>query len=587
MAFNIEVVPNQAGKPAILLRQAWREGKRVRKKTIANLSKLPPQVIEGFRTVLKGGVAVSDVSELLEIEHSFDHGNTIAVLGTARKRALARLLHRSPSRERTLALAAILARILAPQSKLATARWLSAETTSSSLGVLLGLGRVNGNELLDMLDWLLACQPRIEARLARQHLQDATLILYDVTSSFVEGRCCPLAAFGHNRDGKKGKKQIVFGLLCTSQGCPVAVELFQGNTADPTTVAAQVAKVRTRFAIDRIALVGDRGMITTARIREDLEPAGLDWISALKTSDVRKLAGGPKTDKGPPLSPEALVDDAVAEIRSPDFPGERLMVCLNPRLREERRRKREALLEATERILERIAAMVRGGTLAGKARIGRRVGREANRRKVEKHFEITIDDTSLVWQRRHRKIADEARFDGIYVIRTSLPDIKADTAVLAYKSLATVERAFRTARSDLSVRPIFVYSEDHVRAHVFLCMLAYYIEWHMRRRLAPLLFEDDDRLAAHAERTTPVEPARVSHAAREKARTKRTPDGFPVHSFRTLIDDLSGVVLNHVRLPGKDTAELAVVTKPSRLQARAFELLDIKAAQTVPITRTP
>ncbi len=347
-----------------------------------------------------------------------------------------------------------------------------------------------------------------------------------MTSSFVEGRCCPLAAFGHNRDGKKGKKQIVFGLLCTSQWCPVAVELFQGNTADPTTVAAQVAKVRTRFAIDRIALVGDRGMITTARIRQDLEPAGLDWISALKTSDVRKLAGGPKTDKGPPLSPEALVDDAVAEIRSPDFPG-------------------------------------------------------------EKHFEITIDDTSLVWQRRHRKIADEARFDGIYVIRTSLPDIKADTAVLAYKSLATVERAFRTARSDLSVRPIFVYSEDHVRAHVFLCMLAYYIEWHMRRRLAPLLFEDDDRLAAHAERTTPVEPARVSHAAREKARTKRTPDGFSVHSFRTLIDDLSGVVLNHVRLPGKDTAELAVVTKPSRLQARAFELLDIKAAQTVPITRTP
>ena len=367
----------------------------------------------------------------------------------------------------------------------------------------------------------------------------------------------------------------------------MTVELFQGNTADPTTVAAQVAKVRTRFAIDRIALVGDRGMITTARIREDLEPAGLAWISALKTSDVRKLAGGPKTDKGPPLSLEALVDDAVAEISSPDFPGERLMVCLNPRLREERRRKREALLEATERILERIAAMVRGGTLAGKARIGRRVGREANRRKLEKHFEITIDDTSLVWQRRHRKIADEARFDGIYVIRTSLPDIKADTAVLAYKSLATVERAFRTAKSDLSVRPIFVYSEDHVRAHVFLCMLAYYIEWHMRRRLAPLLFEDDDRLAAHAERTTPVEPARVSHAAREKARTKRTPDGFPVHSFRTLIDDLSGVVLNHVRLPGKDTAELAVVTKPSRLQARAFELLDIKAAQTVPITRTP
>ena len=539
-------------------------------------------MIEGFRTVLKGGVAVSDLSELMEIERSFDHGNTIAVLGTARKLALARFLHRSPSRERTLALAAILARILAPQSKLATARWLSAETTSSSFGVLLGLGRVSGNELLDMLDWLLACQQRIEAKLARQHLQDATLILYDVTSSFAEGRCCPLAAFGHNRDGKKGKKQIVFGLLCTSQGCPVAVELFQHRRSDNSGRAGGESP---HALCHRPYRPGGRP--GHDHHGENLEPAGLDWISALKTSDFRKLAGGPKTDKGPPLSPEALVDDAVAEIRSPNFPGEWLMVCLNPRLREERWRKREALLEATERILERIAAMVRGGTLAGKARIGRRVGREANRRKVEKHFEITIDDTSLVWQRRHRKIADEARFDGIYVIRTSLPDIKADTAVLAYKSLATVERAFRTAKSDLSVRPIFVYSEDQIRAHVFLCMLAYYIEWHMRRRLVPLLFEDDDRLAAHAERTTPVEPARVSHAAREKARTKRTPDGFPVHSFRTLIDDLSGVVLNHVRLPGKDTAELAVVTKPSRLQARALELLDIKAAQTVPITRTP
>ena len=335
------------------------------------------------------------------------------MLGTARRLGLERVLHRRRSRERQLALAAIVARVLAPDSKLATARRLSPETATSSLGALLELGPVTGNELLAMLDWLLQRQPWIERALARHHLKDATLILYDVSSSFLEGRCCPLAAFGYNRDGKKGKQQIVFGLLCSSGGCPIAVELFAGNTADPTTVASQVEKIRTRFGIARIALVGDRGMITTARIHGDLKPAGLAWISALKTVDLRRLA---RTA----LAPEGLVPDAVAEITSPDFPGERLMVCLNPRLREERRRKREDLLKATEAVLERIAAAVRAGTLAGTAGIGRRVGREANRRKVEKLFEITIEETSLTWRRRQGKIDDEARFDGIYVVRTSL-----------------------------------------------------------------------------------------------------------------------------------------------------------------------
>ena len=494
MAFNIEYVPNQAGKPAVLLRQAWREGIRIRKRTIANLSKLPVEIIEGFRTILKGGVAVSDLSDLLEIERSLAHGNVIAVLGTARRLGFERLLHRSRTRERQLALGGIIARVLSPDSKLATARRLSPQTATSSLGALLELGPVSGNELLNMLDWLVKRQPWIERVLARRHLQDGTLIFYDVSSSYLEGQCCPLAAFGHNRDGKKGKKQIVFGLLCSAEGCPVAVELFAGNTADPTTVASQVKKIRARFGIARIALVGDRGMITTARIRADLKPAGLAWISALKTVDLRKLAK-PSAGAAPVLEPNALVPDAVAEITSPDFPGERLMVCLNPRLCAKRRRKREELLQATEQALERIGVAVRAGTLSGKTEIGRRVGREANRWKVEKHFEITIVEDRITWQRRRRKIEDEARFDGIYVIRTSLPaeTIGTAAAVEAYKSLATVERAFRMVKSDLRVRPVYVYTEDHVRGHVFLCMLAYYLQWHMRQRLAPLLFEDDDR----------------------------------------------------------------------------------------------
>ena len=589
MAFNIETVPNQAGKPAILLRHAWREGGRIRKKTIANLSRLPPHVVEGFRTVLKGGVAVRDPSELLRIERSLEHGNVAAVLGTARRIGLERILYRASSRVRSLALAAIVARVIEPASKLATARRLSPETATSSLATLLDLGPVSGNELLDMLDWLLKRQRWIERSLANRHLSDATLILYDVTSSYLEGQCCPLAAFGHNRDGKKGKKQIVFGLLCASDGCPIAVELFPGNTGDPTTLGAQVARIRDRFAIRRIALVGDRGMITTARIRADLQPAGLDWISALKAVDLRKLAKPPAGEPGeqkparPALAPDTPVADQVAEITSPDFPGERLLVCLNPRLREQRRRKREELLAATEETLERIAASVRAKTLSGKADIGRRVGREANRRKVEKHFEITIRDTSMSWVRRHEKIAAEARFDGIYVIRTSLEDIEPDAAVAAYKSLSAVERAFRTAKSHLKVRPVYVYSEDHVRGHVFLCMLAYYVQWHMRQRLVPLLFEDDDRPAARAKRKTPVEKAEVSPSARRKADTKRTPDGFPVHSFETLLDDLSSVALNKVRLPGEPESELAIVTQPTRLQARAFQLLDVNPSRSVPI----
>ncbi len=579
MALNIERIPNQAGKPAVLLRHAWREGKSVRKKTLANLSKLPPHIVEGFRTVLKGGIAVRDAAELFDVERSLHHGNVLAVLGTARRLGLDRLLHRTRTRERQLALAAIVSRVLAPDSKLATARRLSPETATNSLGPLLELGPVTGNELLGMLDWLLKRQPWIERSLARRHLRDATLVLYDVSSSFLEGRCCPLAAFGYNRDGKKGKKQIVFGLLCNSEGCPIAVELFAGNTADPTTLASQVNKIQKRFGITRIALVGDRGMITSARIQGDLKPAGLAWVSALKAVDLRKLA---RTT----LAPDELTPDAVAEITSPDFPGERLMVCLNPRLREERRRKREALLKATEQALDRIATSVRSGALSDRVEIGRRVGRHANRHQVEKLFDITIADNILTWRRRKERIEDEARFDGIFIVRTSLEGMAPNAVVEAYKSLSTVERAFRIAKSDLRLRPVHVYTEEHVRGHVFLCVLSYYLEWHMRRRLAPLLFEDDDRVAARRRRATPVERAMPSPGAQGKAATRRTSDGMPVHSFRTLLDDLSTIVLNTVRLPGTEQARVAIVTRPTTLQDRALSLLDVKPDQAVPMTET-
>ena len=591
MSFHIESIPNQANKSAILLRQAWREGKRIRKKTLANLSQLPPEVVAGFRTVLKGGLAVERPSDLLRVQRSWAHGHVAAVLGSCRQLGLERILHRQPSRQRELALAAVVARVLAPDSKLATARRLSPDTADSSLGALLGLGPVSGNELLAMLDWLLGRQRWIEASLARRHLQDATLILYDVSSSYLEGRHCPLAAFGYNRDGKRGKRQIVFGLLCAADGCPLAVEVFAGNTADPATLAAQVERIRQRFGIARIALVGDRGLLTTARIRADLQPAGLGWISALKSQSVRTLLQrpGPSAVQAP-LRPGQLVPDQVAEIRSEEFPGERLLVCLNPRLRAERARKREELLQATERILEGLAAQVRRGRepLRGRDAINRRLGRELNRKKVGKHFQITVSDGHLSWSRRAERIAAEQQLDGIYVVRTSLAEeeLGPAAAVEAYKSLAGVERAFRTSKDHLRVRPLHVYSEDDVRGHVFLCMLAYYVEWHMRRRLAPLLFQDDDPAAARARRDTPVAAAQVSARAQRKAASKATAEGLAVHSFPTLLGDLGTLVLNRVSLATQEQSAIMIATEPTPLQRRAFELLGVDPQQTVSITVT-
>ena len=588
MSFHLETIPNRNSRPTILIRKAWREDGRLRKKTLANLTQLPPHIIDGVRALFEGGVAVARPEDVFAIRRSRPHGHVAAALGTLRRIGMVRVLHRVPGRERDLAVAAVVARIIDPASKLATARALDPETASTSLGAVLKLGPVTGNEMLAMLDWLLERQPWIERSLANRHLKGGnTLILYDVSSSYLEGRCCPLAAFGHNRDGKKGKMQVTYGLLCAADGCPVAVEVFAGNAGDPSTVAGQVDKVRKRFGIARVALVGDRGMLTTARIRRDLAPAGLDWISALRTADIRKLlkAAGPGVPA--PLDPEALVPDAVAEITGPDFPGERLMVCLNPRLREERRRKREDLLQATERTLADIAAAAARGKPgpANRDRTIKALGRQANRRKVEKHFDIDVHDAGMDWARNRDRIEAEARLDGIYVIRTSLDSasLGAEEAVEAYKSLAQVERAFLAMKtSRLRIRPVHVYSEDHVRAHVFLCMLAYHVEWHMRRRLAPILFEDDDREGARAQRNSPVEKAEVSESARTKADTKRTPDGLPVHSFTTLLSDLATLTLNEATVPDGPDHGIPVFAQPTELQGRALDLLEIDPAKFLP-----
>ncbi len=584
MALSVDVIPNRSSPPAILLREAWREGKRIRRRTVANLSRMPPALVDAVRAALAGGVTFPSPDAAVAIRRSLPHGHVAAAPGTMGRLGLVRILGRRAERNRDLALAAVVARVVDPASKLATARALDPETATTSLGTLLGLGPVTGNEMLSMLDWLLKRQPWIERSLANRHLRGGnTLILYDVSSSCLEGRCCPLAAFGHNRDGKKGKRQVTYGLLCAADGCPVAVEVFAGNASDPSTVPGQVDRVRGRFGVERVALVGDRGMLTTARIRADLEPAGLDWISALRTADIRRLLREGPDGAPAPLVPEALVPDAVAEVTGPDFPGERLMVCLNPRLRGERRRKREDLLRATEETLAGIAAAAarRKPGPANRDRTLRALGREANRRRVGKHFDVEVRDAGMDWARNAGRIEAEARLDGIYVIRTSLgaEAMGTEAAVDAYKSLAGVERAFRNAKTDLRIRPVHVYSEDHVRAHVFLCMLACHLEWHMRRRLAPILFEDDDRGAARARRNSPVEPARVSESARAKAARRRTPDGLPVHSLRTLLADLGTLTLNEVTLPGAPDHAFPLLATPTEPQRRAFELLDIDPAR--------
>jgi hypothetical protein len=574
----IAVVPNRSSPPAILLRESFRERGKVKNRTLANLSAWSSERVEALRQVLRGrplGPPAAGASAALEIVRSWPHGHVAAVLGSVRRLDLERLVAPTASTPRALVVAMLVQRLLAPGSKLATARGLAEATRTSTLSAALRLPAVDEDDLYAALDWLLARQGAIEQALARRHLQAGQLVLYDVTSTYFEGRRCPLAKRGHSRDGKRDKLQIVFGVLTNAAGCPVAVEVFDGNTGDPKTVSAVLTKVRQRFGLERLILVGDRGMLTAARIREELAGvAGLEWITALRAPAIQALVHSGA------LQLSLFDQQDLAEITHPDYPGERLIVCKNPLLAAARARKRQELLAATEHDLAAIATATQRAKrpLRGPAAIGLRVGKVLGRYKVGKHFTIAITDRTCTYQRDEAAIAAEAALDGLYVIRTNVPaaGLLAPETVRAYKRLAEVERAFRSLKTvDLHVRPIHHRKADRVRAHVFLCLLAYYVEWHMRQALKPLLFDDEDKVAAEALRPSIVAPAQRSPRAKAKAATKRTEDRLPVHSFQTLLADLATLTKNQVRPRGPDGMTLDVLATPTPLQQRAFELLGV------------
>jgi transposase len=570
-------IPNRNSPPAILLRESFRRDGKVRNRTLANISHWPPAQVQALRAVLKGATSVgAPLPQAFDIVRSRPHGHVAAVLGTLHKLQLDHLIDPHSSRQLDLVVAMIVARVLEPASKLATSRALHPDTLTSSLGELLHLdSTTTEDELYQAMDWLLPQQARIEQALAKRHLAEGALVLYDLTSTYFEGRHCPLAKLGHPRDDKKGKLQVVFGLMTNAQGCPVAVEVYAGNTSDPKTVSDQVTKLRQRFGLQRVILVGDRGMITNARIRENLKPApGIEWITALRAPAIKKLL----SDGVLQLS---LFDSRdLAEITHPDFPGERLIACYNPLLAEERARKRPELLAATEKELEKIAVATRRKKrpLRGKQNIGVRAGKVLNRYKMGKHFQMQIQDDSFSYQRKQANIEKEESLDGIYVIRTNVPAevFSSEQAVRNYKSLSGVERAFRSLKTvDLHVRPIYHREPDRVRAHIFLCMLAYYVEWHMRQDLAPLLFDDDDKTAAEQLRSSVVAPAQRSTAAQQKADSRRTQDDLPVHSFQTLLSDLATIVANRVQPKDATIPAFDIITTPTVLQQRALDLLRV------------
>lgn len=570
----VESVPNRNSPPAILLRQASRVGGKIAKRTLANLSAWPPLQVESLRRLLKGETVVSP-ADAFQIQRSLPHGHVAATLGTLRRLGLESILSRSHRAERDLVVAMIVARILEPSSKLATARGFQPETATSSLAAVLGLDdAIDETRLYHALDWLLARQQSIENALAKRHLTEGSLVLYDLSSTYFEGRHCPLARFGHSRDERSGNPQIVFGLLTDSEGCPVAVEVFEGNTGDPKTVAPQVDKLRQRFHLKQVIFIGDRGMLTSARIREDLKPEeGLQWISALKSVQIQQLV------RGGALQLSLFDQRDLAEIEHPCYPGERLIACRNPLLAEERSRKRNELLEATEKQLNKIVAATKRKKrpLRGRKEIGLAVGRVLGRYKMGKHFQLFIEEDGFRCERKRENIEREAALDGIYVIRTSVPAeaLSSDKVVSSYKRLSDVERAFRSLKSvDLRIRPIYHRLADRVRAHVFLCMLSYYVEWHMRRALAPILFDDDNPQAAEAARMSVVSPAERSSNAKSKDLLKRTEDGMPVHSFQTLLKDLATLTRNDVRV-GEQT--LQMLATPTPVQQRALELLKVSA----------
>ncbi len=575
----VERIPNRNSPPAILLRESYRAGDKFKRRTLANLSDWPAAKIEALRRVLRDEAVAPTNEDALTLLRSLPHGHVAAAVGTLRKLGLDRILSlggRQPGRMVALCIAMIVARLIDPASKLATARGLDEGTATCSLGQVLELGAVDEQELYETLDWLLGQQLRIEQALARRHLHDGTLVLYDVTSTYFEGRTCPLAKLGYSRDGKRHKLQIVFGLMCTAEGCPVAVEVFEGNVGDPSTLASQIDKLKQRFGLERVVLIGDRGLITEARINETIKPAGLSFITALRAPAIRSLAEAGSIQL-------SLFDQRdLAEISSPDYPGERLVVCRNPLLAEERARKRRELLEATERELLDIQGRVRRvkRRLHGQDKIALAVGATINHYKMAKHFTVTITDDDFVFERKSEQIDAEALLDGIYVLRTDLDakTLDASSTVRAYKDLATVERAFRSLKTvDLEVRPIHHRRPERVRAHVLLCMLAYHLEWHMRRALKSILFDDHDKAAADAARASIVAKAERSPAADRKAATKRTHDGLPVHSFQSLLADLATVTRNTMAIAQSPDAAFVLYPKLTPTQERVFQLLGVPA----------
>jgi Transposase DDE domain len=566
-------VPNRGSPPAVLLRESYREAGKVKNRTLANLSSWPEAKVEALSRVLKGQPPAAALEGTFEIARSLPHGHVAAVLGTARELGVEELIDPEPSRQRDLVTAMAVAQVTGPGSKLAIARGLRDETAASSLGEILGLGGCDEDDLYAAMDWLAARQDRIEDALAARHLAGGTLVLYDVSSAAFEGRTCPLGAIGHPKDGVRGRLQIVYGLLTSKDGVPVAIEVFEGNTGDPKTVASQVDKVKDRFGLTRVVLVGDRGMLTAARLREDIRPTDLDWITALRAPQVKALV------RGGALQLSLFDEQDLAEIASPDFPGERLVACKNPFLEAERARKRESLLQATEADLAKITAATERARqpLRGKDKIALRADRVLRRRKVAKHFTIEITGDHFSYARNQDSITAEAALDGIYVLRTSVDagGLDSSEVVSSYKALAQVERAFRAFNTDLDIRPIRHHTGTRVRAHVFLRMISYYITWHMQGRLAPLLFTDDDKATVEAARPSPVAPAARSPRALAKAATKRTPGELPVHSFDTLLADLATICLNQIQPADPALPGFQLVTSPTPLQRHALDLLGV------------
>jgi transposase len=566
-----KIVRRHKGKTYVsyLLRRSYREGAQVKHQTLANLSHLPEPIIDLIRRSLQGEQFVS-AQQTFRITRSLPHGHVHAVLGIIRTLGLETLIAARPSRQRHLVVALIAERLLFPSSKLAATRHWRSTTLADELTV----ADADETEVYRALDWLLQRQQAIEKRLAERHLSERGLVLYDVSSSFYYGRTCPLARFGHDRDGKKGRPIIVYGLLTDAEGRPVAVDVYPGNTADPSTVPDQVEKLRDRFGLTRVVLAGDRGMLTATQIDTLRKYPGLGWISALRSEDIRALI------RDGQLRPSALEEVNLAEITSPEFPGERLVACYNPLLAEERRRKRQELLQQTENELTRLAQDVARRTHKPltQTEIALRAGKRLHRYKMAKHFQLTIADGHFAWARREESIRAEEQLDGIYVIRTSEPRrwLGAADAVRSYKRLALVEQAFRSLKGlDLMVRPIYHRVEPRVKAHIFLCLLAYYVEWHLRRSLAPLLFEDEELEATRRERD-PVAKAEASESVEQKKKTHLTESGLEVQSFRTLLAELGSQTRNTCVLVGEPSeASFQQLSEPTPLQAEAFRLLGL------------